>query len=589
MFPTRLNFPRRLLAAAALLALFALAAPALIATGATTAHALTNCDVSQSEINRDAEETVFLALINAFRANPAQHGWPSYPPVPALSFSVGLDRPAAWGVKDMAAKQYFAHTEPAPSNRSFDQRIVQCGYTAWSALGENIAAGNLTDTAAEAFNLWINSTGHRNGMMSANFTEIGIGRHYGPCPLSAPFNGQGSCWYWSTDFGKPSGGGTEGPIFQFSASTYSAAESSGGISAVVQRIGGTGTVSVTCRMNVNTSTATSGIDYTATDIILTFASSETQKTCRVPVIDDSTYEQNESIQLSLVNGSSGAVYGSPNAATLTITNDDSQPLPGTIQFAATNYSGAENGGSIAAAVQRVGGNSGAASARCVTIAGTATADDFTAVSLTLTWADGDATDRVCAVIPVNDTQVEEAETLSLSLGNVQGASLGSPGAATITITNDDVLLTPQLTAIDPGSVVIGVPSAVVDVQGEDFTVNSVVRVNGVTRPTEFVSASVLRVTIPSDDVASVGTRSVTIFTSGAGSSNAMNLVVRYSTSDANCDGAVGADDVLNALRILAGKVPPSSACASFKPSGSGTFSVIDALRMRQIAAGLIAP
>ncbi len=324
----RLIIPLPIPGARSLLLALAAALAALLVVAAAEprqAFALTNCTIDQSQINRDAEEIAFLALINAFRANPGQHGYGSYSPAGALSFSSGLDRPSAWHVNDMAAKKYFSHTEPAPSNRTFDRRITNCDYS-WSTAGENIAAGNATDTAAEAFALWIKSTGHRDNMMNGAFTEIGIARYQGPCASSPPFNGQGTCWYWNTTFGKPtgsSGGGGSTDVLEFGATGYSASESSGGITATVIRSGNaTGTVSVRCRPTQSGSSATAGTDYTSADVTVTLAPGEMQKTCRIPVTNDSDDEANETIRLTLTNVSQGAVIGSRSTTTLTINDDD---------------------------------------------------------------------------------------------------------------------------------------------------------------------------------------------------------------------------------------------------------------------------
>ena len=78
-------------------------------------------------------------------------------------------------------------------------RVVHQGYTGWNHLGENIAAGN--STADGAFEQWETSTkGHRENMLNANFTHIGIGRAF---DSSAQYD-----WYWTTDFGRggPTGG-----------------------------------------------------------------------------------------------------------------------------------------------------------------------------------------------------------------------------------------------------------------------------------------------------------------------------------------------------------------------------------------------
>jgi len=50
--------------------------------------------------------------------------------------------------------------------------MANAGIT-YSAAAENIAAGYAT--AADVMNGWMNSQGHRDNILNANFTEIGIG------------------------------------------------------------------------------------------------------------------------------------------------------------------------------------------------------------------------------------------------------------------------------------------------------------------------------------------------------------------------------------------------------------------------------
>ena len=63
------------------------------------------------------------------------------------------------------------------------------------AMGENIAAGY--STPQEVMTGWMNSTGHRNNILSTNNWEIGVGY--------ASVNGSGYGRYWTQDFGKRNG------------------------------------------------------------------------------------------------------------------------------------------------------------------------------------------------------------------------------------------------------------------------------------------------------------------------------------------------------------------------------------------------
>ncbi|MCB2297672.1 CAP domain-containing protein [Clostridium tagluense] len=72
--------------------------------------------------------------------------------------------------EDMVANNYFSHTSPTYGS-PFDM-MKKFGIT-YNAAGENIAMGQ--QTAASVMNGWMNSPGHKANILSANFTEIGVG------------------------------------------------------------------------------------------------------------------------------------------------------------------------------------------------------------------------------------------------------------------------------------------------------------------------------------------------------------------------------------------------------------------------------
>lgn len=97
----------------------------------------------------------------------------------------------------------------------------------------------------------------------------------------------------------------------------------------------------------------------------------------------------------------------------------------------------ESDGSLSLTVRRSGGSLGAASVQYVTANGTATAGtDYTSVSGTLTWADGDASDRTITVSLVDDAVSESMEAFSLVLSNPSGVSLGG-NTIQISVEDDD--------------------------------------------------------------------------------------------------------------------------------------------------------
>ena len=164
---------------ASLLAIAALGVVVAARTESTPiTHALVNCTVDASI---DNQEYQFLLLINDFRR---QHG------VGPLQLSDRLNRAAAWKAKHMAQYNYFAHDD-LPINRTWVQRLRDCGYTYNTYLGENIAAGNWS--AQATFEQWRNSPPHRDNMLNPNYTAMGVGRFY--------WASSNSGWYWVTDFG----------------------------------------------------------------------------------------------------------------------------------------------------------------------------------------------------------------------------------------------------------------------------------------------------------------------------------------------------------------------------------------------------
>ncbi|MEK4386315.1 CAP domain-containing protein [Solibacillus sp. FSL W7-1464] len=71
---------------------------------------------------------------------------------------------------DMAKNNYFSHTSPTFGS-PFDQ-IKSAGISYRSA-GENIAQGQRTPQ--QVVQAWMDSPGHRQNIMNANFTHIGVG------------------------------------------------------------------------------------------------------------------------------------------------------------------------------------------------------------------------------------------------------------------------------------------------------------------------------------------------------------------------------------------------------------------------------
>ena len=128
----------------------------------------------------DSEERAFLDLINDYRRKNGAGN---------LSLQNQLGAAADHHSQDMANKNYFSHQ--LSNGDSAEKNIERFGYTNWSFIGENIAAGQ--ETANEVMAAWKSSPDHDRGMRDKNFTDIGIGRAYN--------KGSKYGWYWTTTFG----------------------------------------------------------------------------------------------------------------------------------------------------------------------------------------------------------------------------------------------------------------------------------------------------------------------------------------------------------------------------------------------------
>lgn len=174
-------------------------------------------------------------------------------------------------------------------------------------------------------------------------------------------------------------------------------------------------------------TATSGSDFNAATGTVSFASNQTTSTINVSTIDDPTAEPSETMTVSLSNPSSGAAIASATG-TGTISDNDS----GAPSYLAISDAGALEGFTLTFTVTRTGSTATATSVNYATATGTAAANDFTAVSGTLTFAAGQQSKTV-AVTSTGDIRVESDEVLYLNLSGATGGTTitDSQGAGTI--------------------------------------------------------------------------------------------------------------------------------------------------------------
>jgi hypothetical protein len=124
---------------------------------------------------------------------------------------------------------------------------------------------------------------------------------------------------------------------------------------------------------------------------------------------------------------------------IAVQNASAVPRPGTLEFSAASYGVSEGQGVAVITVTRTGGSDGVVAVNYATTDGTATSpNDYTAVTGTLTFADGE-TSKTFTVPISDDSAVEADETVHLTLsGPTGGAKLGSLSAATLSIVDNNL-------------------------------------------------------------------------------------------------------------------------------------------------------
>jgi large repetitive protein len=224
----------------------------------------------------------------------------------------------------------------------------------------------------------------------------------------------------------------------FGSASHVVAENRGTYLVPVTRTGGAaGPVTVDYTVTGGTATG-GGVDYTLTAGTLTFAAGQTSATIPVVIADDVLAEANETVVLTLSNATGGASVGTPAATTVTIVDND---RTSTVQFSAATYTVAEAAGSATLTLTRTGVTTVPVTVVVTTSDGTAEAGaDYTAVNTTVTFPAG-VTSRTVPVPVLPNAVVDGSRTVNVTLsGATAPAAVGTPGAAVVTIQDDDSTL-----------------------------------------------------------------------------------------------------------------------------------------------------
>ena len=233
-------------------------------------------------------------------------------------------------------------------------------------------------------------------------------------------------------------------ILAFNSLTYYTNENVSSMRVTVIRTNGSsGPISV--RYYTYNGSALNGSDYTGTTLgTLSFGSGEITKIINIPLINDNLVEADETFYIVLTNATGGAtIYGSTASATNSVTAQaviiDNDLNSGRISFVGSNFSAGEASGTALITLQRLGGSAGQIQASVGAFAGTAANTiDFTGVTNTVVWVNGDVASKTVAVPLLDDSAVEGNENVILRVLSTFPAGLtGLVDQATLTILDDD--------------------------------------------------------------------------------------------------------------------------------------------------------
>jgi uncharacterized protein YkwD len=145
-----------------------------------------------SELGLDRTRELTLCLLNEQRA---RYG------LAPLRSELRLQLAAQRYVGDMVERRFFDHVDPG--GLAPEDRILMAGYpsnNAWT--GENLAYGTGPEgSPAEIVDRWMHSPGHKENILRAPFTEIGIGVAF-DVPKEEPAGTDSGATY-ATSFGGP--------------------------------------------------------------------------------------------------------------------------------------------------------------------------------------------------------------------------------------------------------------------------------------------------------------------------------------------------------------------------------------------------
>ncbi|MDP9139898.1 MAG: cellulase family glycosylhydrolase [Pseudomonadota bacterium] len=323
---------------------------------------------------------------------------------------------------------------------------------------------------------------------------------------------------------------TNAGALKISASSYTVAQSAGSLMVSLIRTGGSsGAVSVSYA--TVDGAAMAGRDYTSKSGTINWGGGDTStRTFTVAIPTATPFSGARAFSIKLSNATGGATLASPATATVTI-NGSGGSTVASLAMAAASYTVTQSAGSVKVTVKRNGSTAAAVSVAYVTANGSARAGyEYSRTAGTLRWAKG-ASQAQSITIPIRKTTpFTGTRSFTVKLWSTTGgATLGSPSAATITISGSKTASIPSYTQpyIQSFSPASGAVGTVVTLTGSGFTgVNAAWAGAAHNAGVTVVSDTQLKVTIP----AGATTGAIGIFNPGYTSFTATPFTVTTGTA-----------------------------------------------------------
>jgi hypothetical protein len=209
------------------------------------------------------------------------------------------------------------------------------------------------------------------------------------------------------------------PLLHFSQADYGVGEGAG-MATITVSLSASASATVTVQYATSDGTAMAGQDYAATMGALTFTPGETSKQFAIPITQDAQDEPDEVLNLALSNPNN-ANLGGPDAAILTISDDDDAPL---VQFSSAVYTTSVDG---QGGVANIDVTLSAASSKPITVTYTTSASGVVASGVAQTgvlyFAPGETKQTISLQILPGDL-VEGQSALLVHLADPVNATIG---------------------------------------------------------------------------------------------------------------------------------------------------------------------